>query len=211
MKVVPAILISNLEEFERQLSLYSEFTEYIDLDINVAGDDFKGIVTIDLNSILQIILKKKYHFLTCNFHLMVTRPHEQIRLIQDSGINFGKIYIHQEADLSKVTKQPFLGIAIKAESELKNIEYYLQYSEVQLMTIETGAQGNPIKPEVLERANWLRNKGFEGIISIDGGVNEKTVELIKKYPIDKVSVGSFLSKAIDPKANYAKLVELLKS
>lgn len=211
MIIAPAILISNLEEFERQLAIYSEFAPQIDFDINVAYDDFKGIVTVELESILKKIKNSKLNYPVLNFHLMVTHPIDYIQMILDSAISFGKVYIHQEADLTGVSLDSYIGITIKAESSLEAIDYYNKFTEVQLMTIETGSQGNPIKPEVLERANWLKQNGFKGSISIDGGVNDKTIELIKRYPIDKLSVGSYFSKASDPKLNYAKLLDLLNS
>src|SRR5690606_33134550 len=88
-----------------------------------------------------------------------------------------------------------IGITVKAETQMQAVEFYNQFPEVQLMTIETGKQGNPFMPAVLEKSQWLRSEGFTGMISIDGGVSLYTAETIKSYPIDRVSVGSFLSKS----------------
>lgn len=209
MIIAPAILVSNMEDFEKQLALYTEFAECIDIDINVEADKFRGIVTVDIESVLKKITSGSVHYPVCNYHLMVTFPKKYVEMIYQYDVTFNRIYLHQEADLEDIEITDKIGITVKAETPMREIEYYKQFSEVQLMTIETGAQGNPIKPEILERSRWLRNNGYEGEISIDGGTNDKTAELIKQYPIDKVSVGSFFSRANDPKSNYEKLQQLL--
>lgn len=207
MKISPAILTDSVEEFKRQVNDYSQFTDLVDIDIDLKGDSFPGKVTLNTEKVIENIQNIKINF--C-IHLMVENPNLEILKFRNLKNNNLIFLVHQEfwndslLDLDEY-KNNKLGIVIKAESGLKGIDFYNKFPEVQLMTIETGQQGNPFKPEVLDRAEWLKGAGYKGLVRIDGGVNLKTVEFIKHHLIDIVSVGSFFSKSKNPKLDYMKL------
>ena len=50
---------------------------------------------------------------------------------------------------------------------------------------------------------------IKGLIALDGGVNIKTAPLLKNYPIDKVSVGSYFSKSNDLQSDLNLLNQTL--
>lgn len=214
IKISPAILTSEKNEFIQELKIFRPIAEQIDIDINIPNDEFEGNVTFDLASVLDQLSKFPGIY---GIHLMVTNPVIFIAQIIDRTEYFTEgsvIYVHQESNLDGVfdinLPEKFrLGISVKAETELNSIGYYNQFDEVQFMTIETGAQGNPFKPEILERVNFLKDNSYEGLVSIDGSVNEKTAEIIKEYPLDRVSVGSYLSRSEDPIKSYKKLDRIL--
>lgn len=211
IEISPAVLASSKEEFLRQVKGYKKVVDRIDIDINTADDRFYGVVTVTPTEVLEIIsqnLDVKF-----SLHLMVERP---LYIIQD----FKKIrqdlfyFVHQEAyidDVFEVLKKEECGVVVKAESALESVDFYNQFSEVQFMTIETGEQGNGFKPEVLDRVEWLKKQGYKGKISIDGSVNLESSDLIKRFPIDRVSVGSFFSKSNDFKKDYDLLDKLLNN
>ena len=63
------------------------------------------------------------------------------------------------------------------------------------MSIEIGFQGNRFNKKVIKRVEQLREIGYHKKISLDGGVNLKTANLIKGLKIDRVSVGSFFVRS----------------
>jgi len=198
IKVCPAILTSKVEDFEKQLAEYSPLFDVIDIDVNVKVDNFKGKVTVPVETFLQII--EKYSKNNFNIHLMTEFPLEEIKKTVTSPIFKNlRFIIHQE---SRIDNQIFtllgrnrVAATLEVETELETIKFYENYSEVQFMTVEVGYQGATFQVKVLEKAKKLRNLGFKGIISIDGGVNFETAEIIQRYPIDRVSVGSYFSKS----------------
>ncbi|MCA9380724.1 hypothetical protein KC678_00475 [Candidatus Dojkabacteria bacterium] len=207
IKISPAILVSSESEIDKQLENYTKIFDQIDIDINVDGDDFEGKVTLDIQKVISDVIP--FSDTSFSFHLMVSKPIELINKIEQSELA-SRIYyiIHQEAHYQEVIEKinpRNLGICIKAESRLKDIDFYKQFKEVQLMTIETGKQGNPFKPEILERVEWLRNEGYEGIVSLDGSINLNTASLVKDFDVNRVSVGSFFSNAEDVNLNKQKL------
>lgn len=198
IKICPAILTSDITEFERELKLYSEIFDFIDIDVNVKVDNFKGKVTVPIEKFLPLIEEYKETFF--NIHLMTEFPLEEIKKTVNSSIFKNlRFIIHQE---SRVDKQVFsllgrnsLAATLEVESNLQPLSFYNQYSEVQLMTVDVGYQGTPFQLQVLEKSKELKKLGFSGVVSIDGGVNLETAKEIKKYPIDRVSVGSYFSKS----------------
>ncbi|MCA9386767.1 hypothetical protein KC669_01910 [Candidatus Dojkabacteria bacterium] len=205
IEISPAVLVNSEAEIEKELLGYSKLFKQVDIDINVEGDDFAGDVTLDVKSVLEYCTK--YSSLDYTFHLMVSEPLSLIELILKEWSN-AKFIIHQEANFEPVAEKlgaKNLGICIKAESKLKDIEFYKQFKEVQLMTIVTGKQGNPFKKEILDRVEWLRESGYQGIISLDGSINLNSAQLIRNYDVNRVSVGSFFSKAENIELNKQKL------
>lgn len=215
IEISPAVLVSSEEEFAEQFSKVSASVEQVDIDLNHAYDTFPGKSTVSIEELIPVI--KLYGFKRIGFHLMIADPIPEINVIAKE-LKGKDVYvlIHQEIDFRRVLRQAkhlniSFALVIKAETELLPIELYLSFPEIQLMTIETGKQGNPFKPETLERVEWLRNSGYRGKISLDGSVNEDTAELIKRYDVDRVSVGSYISRAQDPIASIEKLSGILNS
>ncbi len=208
IKITPAILTSDLSTFQAQLEQYARVVNLIDIDINIENDNFGGRITVHLDDVIQLILSSEEANTTkFNLHLMVDFPSEQIALINNFAF-VNRVFVHQETILGEIGDYLMFekrGLAVKAESKLLDINFYKNFSEIQLMTIKTGAQGSSFKVEIMSRVEELKKMGYKGKISIDGGVNLSTADLIKKYSIDRVSVGSFFSKS----ENFEKDYELL--
>lgn len=211
--ISPAILTNSESEFDRQMAAYSKFAQQIDIDINLAGDHFYGDPTVDVSLVAG---KLKPGEVTYGIHLMVSDPYQQVvKFLELAAADLAVIfYVHQETPIADVQELDLpetykLAVVVKAESELEDLSFYQQFPEVQLMTIETGRQGNPFKPEVLDRAEQLRSSGYQGLISVDGSINLETAVEVNKHSVDRVSVGSFLSQAEDAAENYQQLNSLL--
>jgi pentose-5-phosphate-3-epimerase len=197
IKICPAILTSGERSLVDLLDLLTPIFKHIDIDLNVENDNFDGKVTVDLERVIESISSYSNKF---TLHLMVSDPSDFVRQVEQSELPRDRInlMLHQESHAENYLNREFkVGVAVKAETELKSIEYYNQFPEIQLMTIETGVQGNPLKPETLDRVEELREMGFEGTISLDGSVNLKTAQLIKLHDVDRVSVGSYFTRADD--------------
>jgi len=198
IKICPAILTDKIEEFEKELKEYSPLFEVIDIDVNVKVDNFKGKVTVPVEDFMHFLEMYPKNFF--NIHLMTEFPLEEVKKTVSSPIfNNLRFIIHQE---SRIDHQIFtllgrnrIAATLEVESELETLQFYKKFSEVQLMTVEVGYQGSTFEIKALEKSVKLRDLGFEGLISIDGGVNSETADIIKEYPIDRVSVGSYFSKS----------------
>ena len=213
IKICPAILVNKEKDFIYQLNKYTAYFDCIDVDLNIDGDDFLGNTTISPSNAFKFLKHQNNHF---NIHLMVSNPIEIINLGFKEKLlpKRFRFFLHQEADFSRVLskyKHLDFGIVVKAETKLNDVLFYKQFPEIQLMTIITGKQGNPFIPKILNRVEYLRKNGYKGAISLDGSVNLESAKKIRNFDINRVSVGSFFSKAKDLELSKQKLALVLKN
>ncbi len=213
IEISPAILTSEIVEFQNQLN---ELTGFKSIDIDVIRHPFVDNTTLQIQDVVNFL--EKLTQINFGFHLMVEFPLEDLEFLKASFFKDRnlRIYIHQEAEISKLDSfgWPELwqrGITVKLESELREISYYQNYPEVQLMSIKTGWQGGKFDSAVLQKVEFLRKNGFTGKISLDGGVNLETAQLIKDSDINRVSVGSLFSKSHEDRKIFEELNNILNS
>lgn len=149
---------------------------------------------------------------TVEFHLMVRDYQSYIHQIEklNSKLAINRIFIPaNQSKRSVVFHEKYeIGLVLNPQD---TIEEYLklvsQYKSVLLMTVNPGAQGNPFKPEVLDKIDMLRMGGYEGEIVLDGGINDVTLNEIvsRKYVPAGVCPGSYF------KENVKERLALLQS
>ncbi len=202
IKIVPNILSSSNEDFTTQLSRLESF-ESIDIDICEAPFTLKNSVNVSTAIDLLSLCDKNL-----SFHLMMHNPIESLALLNKSNLKIETVFIHQESNIVGLENQNYkfsIGITVKRESRLKDLSFYNKYNSVQLMTGTFGGQGLEFDEESLSKSLLLRDMGFTKEVGIDGGVNLNTAKIIKDYPIDRVSVGSFIHKSKNPQLDSMKL------
>lgn len=206
IEITPAILTNDLIQFKNLLKDLS-FVDTIDID--VIRPPFIENTTLQVANIKDLIDAGRHSF---GFHLMVDNPKEDLNDIYNSGIdgNGARIYLHQESNLEYLKEFDWpanwvKAITVKLETELLNLDFYTQFAEVQFMSIKTGWQGGEFNSKVLEKIKKLRELGFNGKISVDGGINLETIHLLKDAPINRISVGSYFTNAVNKKEAFKLL------
>ena len=209
--ITPAILVnkpSDLKNFIHSFSIY-----FNRIDIDFMDGSITSSTTVSLDEILNIVANYLSH-ISFGFHLMTNN----VDLIKDFILklslvytkelnvkvqNFA-IYLHQEVltnnqndnllefILSNLTKES-RGVVVSIEQDIIDLDFYNNFSEVQIMTVQIGAQGGKFEKAALNKIYLL--KDYNGVISIDGGVNLETSQIIKQYRINRVSVGSYFQRS----------------
>lgn len=207
MQIHPAPLVHNLTELKRQIKNIEQYTTEVDIDIVDWSKTFAK--TVNVAEALSIKTDIKL-----NFDLMMEYPKQAIKLlIHDQRVQTIIINPRLKEDLNQqlqtiIAAGKKTGLSINPENDVADFVYlFPKLDLIQIFTVEPGAQNMPFLNQRLDQTQRLRQLGFQGKIGIDGGVNLKTLPLIKKYPIDIVSVGSALSKAEDPKKVYKQLCD----
>ena len=90
-----------------------------------------------------------------------------------------------------------VGLAINPETNIDKLMPYIDDIDLVLfMSVEPGAGGQTFKEEVIEKIKRLKESLPEDIIiSIDGGVNNKTISLCKYAGCDMVVSGSYITNS----------------
>ena len=97
------------------------------------------------------------------------------------------------------------GLAINPDTSVEEINPLLKYIDMVLvMSVTPGAGGQSFLFKTVNKLKELR-KIYKGRIEVDGGINDKTINLVKDY-VDAVVSGSYVCLSND----YNKAIERLK-
>ena len=211
--------VLNVEEEESAKTFYNLEVAKIDyFHIDVMDGKFVENNTVDKMNKYSNILKH-ITLLPIDVHLMVEDVETYVKLY--STIEPSVITFHYEAvkDKEKIKNIINLirennckvGMAIKPETDIKEIYEYLPYLNfILVMTVEPGKGGQKLIPETLRKIKilkeYIREKNLDTYIEADGGINLETIEELKDAGIDIAVVGTGILKS----ENYAETVKKLK-
>ncbi len=145
--------------------------------------------------------------------LMVTDPIEQATSWVDLGVDM--LVFHVEtislAEFRQVVDsfhECSIGISALNDTSFETLQKYLEYADyVQIMGIaKIGAQGAAFDRRLFERIRQVKKHVPELMISVDGSVNESTIEEISAAGVDRCIVGSAIVAAEDKEAAYTTLL-----
>ena len=197
-------------------------------DLEVAGTDYYHIDVMDGKFVEKNTKEKMYTFtneikqmsnIPLDIHFMVENIKENI----DRYLTFKPhiITFHLEAckDKEEVKKHiKYLqengvkcGVSIKPNTDVEEIFEFLPYLHLCLvMTVEPGKGGQKLIPETVDKVRTLKkhieeNK-LDTYIEVDGGINPKTVNLVKEAGADII----FAGRAIISAENYKDVRKELK-
>lgn len=198
MKIVPAILVNNVENFVQQVNKFAPYYQHFAIDI--ADGLFVPDKTINLSEIaLNLSRIESLTALTFDFDLMVkdltAHLNELVELEKQMKINV--IFTHS---FESFNPRPNLGIAIDPPIPADTIIQAFELNTlpaIQIMSITPGAQGRAFIPETLQKIEQLRNAGYRNNIYLDGGINNETLHTIfqQQFQPDVLCIGSYLTQA----------------
>lgn len=113
------------------------------------------------------------------FHVEIIEDYEIIDYIKSLGIK--------------------VGLAINPETNIDELIPYIDDIDLVLfMSVEPGQGGQTFKEEVIEKIKRLKESAPDDLmISVDGGVNNKTISLCKYAGCDMVVSGSYITNSDD--------------
>jgi pentose-5-phosphate-3-epimerase len=217
MIIYPSILEKNSEDLFFQIKRLSPYFNTFQIDIADGVDVPSKTVQIEeIQNFLQQSNNETMKRFSFEFHLMVKDYKTEIKKLEKlkSIINIRDILIHGALlpDLSilhSLCSIP-IGLVLYPEDPVSLLTpnpYLLTVPYVQIISCRTGFQGSPFIEESLNKIQQLREANYRNKISLDGGINEKTLPIImsKKYKPDILCPGSFLTKTEDLEKNINKL------
>ena len=138
-------------------------------------------------------------------HLMHNNPLSYIEKIKDLK-NIEYITIHLEIDkdikyiLNKIKDYGYKrGLSIKPNTNIDKIKPYLDDIDLILvMTVEPGYGGQPFLEDSPNRIKEIKRliQDKDILLEVDGGINNKTLNLVKEADI--AVVGSYITTSDDP-------------
>lgn len=219
MIITPSLPEKNIDTLFHQISKQAPYITSFQIDIADGVD--VPTTTVKIEEIITRFQKSDitlFKHLAFEFHLMVKEYVPVIgkisylkRLITIQDILIHAKYLPDISMLYFQYKIP-VGLVLYPEDPVSLITEHYELNTIpliQIMSCRVGFQGTPFIEESLDKIEQLRELNYRNKISLDGGVNEKTMLIImsKKYTPDIICPGSFLTNAVEVKKN----IEILNS
>lgn len=206
-KIIPAILTSDIKDFENKIRLIRTFFQ--DVHVDIMDGKFVSGKSVEIPNILSYLNDFKV-----TFHLMVEEPFSYFDLC--SGVVGSRVIFHVES-MYKVNSLDFLSqynfgkiIAINPETSWHDVERFLPFVEgVLFLGVNPGFGGQLFIPEILEKIEEFHNTYPTVRIDVDGGVNENTIPRLVGLGVSEFVVGSGLFGSPQVFENFNKLERLL--
>ncbi len=209
VQIIPAVLSTKEEDFKRDIEKIVTSPSFQEGWVHI---DFMDNIFVPNKSIEPSEIAKYSISLNKEAHLMVAYPLQWVEKLADSG--FKKVIFHLEAKddtLESIkaikVKGMEVGLAINIDTSVEKLEPFInEIDSVLVMSIIPGFQGQPFLPESLEKIKKLKEKGWNVIISVDGGVEDGNARGLIEAGVDQLIIGSFLLKG-DIDINVEKIWE----
>lgn len=223
MEIVPAILTSDIDSFWDQIIKLSPYYDTFHIDI-IDGTIYGNNKTVTIDDILKTIdshtdLVNKIVF---DIHFMVKEPNYLFKNILDlkSKLTIKTLYFHYKTRPNTQLLYGELGIeiglAIDPDDSIAQLIQNYDINSIKniiIMTVFPRAQGQSFLEYPLDKIEQLRVAGYRYNISVDGGVNDKTISLIlsKSFLPDFLNIGSFFSKSENIKESVKKITSIIQA
>lgn len=205
---ISASILSIKENIKENVSTLTKCNiDYLHLD--VMDGKFVRSIAFPIKQVKEIINYDK----KIDVHLMVV---DVKRYIDDfKCLNPEFITFHYETDCDIINLINYIkslnikvGISICPDTDVKVLDEYLPLiDQVLVMSVTPGAGGQKFIESSVDKIKYLKDKklndNYNYLISVDGGINDKTIKLVDS---DIAVVGSFITNG-DYIENIKKLKE----
>ena len=212
----PSLLSADFGYVMRDVESITPYCKFLHLD--VMDGHYVPNLTIGVPVIKSI---RKHSDLILDTHLMITNPEEFIEPFAEAGSDY--ITFHVEC-----TNEPFelikrirdlgkkAGISIHPDTPAEAIYPFLEKGAVDLilvMSVRPGFGGQSYIPESTSRIADYRKRldgnGSEAILSVDGGINVKTIKEAANAGAKLLVAGSAVFGKENPGLAAKELYELI--
>lgn len=212
-KILPSILSADFANLERDI----KELENIGIDmfhIDVMDGSFVPNISFGF-PIIEAIRQKTDKIFDC--HLMIANPEDYVERFCKAGCDMVSFHIEATNHADRViqvikAEGKKAGIVLNPQTPLESIKYLLpKLDYVLIMTVNPGFGGQKFIPEMLEKIEELdsirKEKGYNFLIQVDGGVNVETSKLCRDKGADLLVCGSFLFGAEDKQKTLGELLK----
>jgi len=205
-QIIPAVIANNQEELENKINKVANFVEIIQLDI--MDGKFVSNKSMDFDFKLP---KTKCKF---EAHLMINEPQNWI---ENHFMKVDTILVHLESidnplEIIKQVKEKRknIGFVLNPETELKKILSYInKINQILIMTVNPGFYGSPFLPDMLEKIKKLRLLKPDLNIEVDGGITNRTIDIVNKAGANLFVSGSYIIKSSNVKGSINNLKKII--
>ena len=212
MYIAPSMLSADFNNLAQSIRMVEEAgADYLHIDI--MDGDF--VPNISFGPMLYQGLRGQSK-LVFDVHMMVTNPERYVDQVVKAGADVVTVHveatphIHRALQLIKAAGAK-AGVVINPGTSVAAVEAVLgQVDQVLVMTVNPGFGGQAFIPATLDKVRQLadlrQKQGYDYLIEVDGGVNDKTAADCLAAGADILVAGSYVFGHSDP----AQAIQTLK-
>lgn len=210
MIISPSILSADFKKLESSISEVKN-APFLHIDIM----DGVFVPNISFGPMVQAQIRPSFKEQVFDTHLMIEHPQNYIEAFAKAGSDYITFHIEADCDAKEVIDKIHslnikAGLSIKPGTSVDVIKPYLPYLDMVLvMSVEPGFGGQSFMdnsiPKISELKRLREENDYNYLISVDGGINDKTIKLVANAGVDVAVIGSYLFKQANKEEEIEKL------
>ncbi len=203
MKISPSILSADFRCLENSINKVNAASI---LHIDVMDGIF--VPNISFGQGIQKQIRSSFKDMIFDTHLMIIDPIKYIKDFVDAGSDYITFHIEADSNIKDTidlihSYNKKAGLSIKPNTKWEDLIPYLDDIDLVLvMSVEPGFGGQSFMPNSIDKIKNLdlyrKNNNLNYLISVDGGINDKTYKLVRDAGVDLAVMGSYLFKQENP-------------
>lgn len=214
--IAPSILSANFANIEKDIKIVENETKCKYLHIDVMDGNFVPNISIGQPFIKSL---RKISNMIFDVHLMVEKPERYIEDFKKSGADILTVHCeattHLHRTLSQIRQCDMkAGVTLNPATPIETLLPILDIVDLVLvMSVNPGFGGQSFISNSLYKLQKLqeykKEYGYDYIVEVDGGVNEKTIKQISNAGAELLVAGSAVFNENGIKNNIEKLEQYL--
>lgn len=209
VEIVPSILAGTVPAFRRRYRHVSDLSPVLHVD--VMDGTFVASRSLSARQLNRLSIDRRV-----DLHCMTSRPADWITALYAWRIRSVILHVELGAKLRPViaafrSNRVRVSLAINPSTRLSRLWPWLHLvSEIQVMTVRPGYYRSIFLPPMLRRVTEIKRRAPRHLVSVDGGMSNRTVPLAVAAGARRLIVGSYLQDQAHPRLAYRDLRQLVR-
>ena len=212
--VVPSLLAADFTRLGREIEALEEVGAKA-FHLDIMDGHFVPNLSFGIPVVKAI---RRSTALPLDVHLMITEPARYLEVFRDAGADLLTIHVEAVENPGPLLREihrlgAAAGLSLNPPTPIEAVQPYLEECDLILsMSVMPGFGGQDFQAVALEKLRRLRKMaGPKKLLSVDGGVNLKTIRSCAEAGANYFITGTALLGIADYRTRFEQLLHLAKS